>query len=293
MRRVPTINVNGDGGITESDVKASIRGGGLLAPSSLATANEDQFATGCIVLLATARNDLVRMAQLLDATPSLVNFSDYDRRTPLHVAASEGHLTAAMELVRRGGLLNRSDRWGGSPLDDAMRHRHEDMAKFLRASGGRVGVADLQLALITASSLGEVESVEMLLSDGAKPSKGDYDKRTALHLAASEGHAPVVQRLLAAGAPPNSEDRWGGTPLDDAKEKKHSEVIELLIAAGGAPGKRRQTLTSSIEPTTNLDEARRRRHSRRTRARHPASTLPPPRRPPAAHTAFAPLCRRR
>ena len=67
MRRVPTINVNGDGGITESDVKASIRGGGLLAPSSLATANEDQFATGCIVLLATARNDLVRMAQLLDA----------------------------------------------------------------------------------------------------------------------------------------------------------------------------------------------------------------------------------
>ena len=82
MRRVPTINVNGDGGITESDVKASIRGGGLLAPSSLATANEDQFATGCIVLLATARNDLVRMAQLLDATPSLVNFSDYDRRTP-------------------------------------------------------------------------------------------------------------------------------------------------------------------------------------------------------------------
>ena len=180
--------------------------------------NEDQFATGCIVLLATARNDLVRMAQLLDATPSLVNFSDYDRRRRSIAAAGgppdrrDGAGAARRPAQPLGPV-------GRRPLDDAMRHRHEDMAKFLRASGGRVGVADLQLALITASSLGEVESVEMLLSDGAKPSKGDYDKRTALHLAASEGHAPVVQRLLAAGAPPNSEDRWGGTPWTTPKRR--------------------------------------------------------------------------
>ena len=115
-----------------------------------------------------------------------------------------------------------------SPLPSRRFSRLALRALNCRAWRTRANVADLQLALITASSLGEVESVEMLLSDGAKPSKGDYDKRTALHLAASEGHAPVVQRLLAAGAPPNSEDRWGGTPLDDAKEKKHSEVIELL-----------------------------------------------------------------
>ena len=36
--------------------------------------------------------------------------------------------------------INPVDRWGGTPLDDAMRSRHALVANYLRASGGRPGV---------------------------------------------------------------------------------------------------------------------------------------------------------
>ncbi|OEU16662.1 ankyrin, partial [Fragilariopsis cylindrus CCMP1102] len=67
--------------------------------------------------------------------PGLVNFRDYDRRTPLHIAASEGHLEICKLLLERGSKINRSDRWGGAPLDDAHRHKHIEVVQYLRLHG--------------------------------------------------------------------------------------------------------------------------------------------------------------
>ena len=58
------------------------------------------------------------MKEYMNNTFNNVNFRDYDRRTALHVAASEGHLDVVKYLVRLGANVNRSDRWGGSPLDE-------------------------------------------------------------------------------------------------------------------------------------------------------------------------------
>ena len=65
-----------------------------------------------------------------------MNFRDYDKRTPAHIAASEGHADVVDFLCAEGAFLNRSDRWGGSPLDDALRHRNADVAALLRALDG-------------------------------------------------------------------------------------------------------------------------------------------------------------
>ena len=47
---------------------------------------------------------------------------DYDRRTPLHLAASEGHLDILKILVKQGVKdVNPTDRWGNTPFDDAKR----------------------------------------------------------------------------------------------------------------------------------------------------------------------------
>ena len=64
--------------------------------------------------------------------------ADYDARTCVHLAASEGHVPALRFLLARaaagGGLLdiNAMDRFGNTPLDDAVQGRHFAAAALLR-----------------------------------------------------------------------------------------------------------------------------------------------------------------
>ena len=61
--------------------------------------------------------------------------ADYDHRTPLHLAASEGHINIVCYLVDQRVELSPKDRWGGTPLADALRHEHTEVAELLRAKG--------------------------------------------------------------------------------------------------------------------------------------------------------------
>ena len=56
------------------------------------------FRVGCELLRACGTNDEGKVARILEAEPRMSTFKDYDGRTALHVAASEGRL----ELVRFG-----------------------------------------------------------------------------------------------------------------------------------------------------------------------------------------------
>ncbi|KAL4087945.1 hypothetical protein PRIC1_012376 [Phytophthora ramorum] len=94
---------------------------------------------------ATKRGDLDKLKELV---PELVrpDMEDYDLRTLLHVASAEGHLQIAKYLVDCGANVNLLDRWGSSPLSDAVDFAHNELAKFLIAnhateSGFRATVA--------------------------------------------------------------------------------------------------------------------------------------------------------
>ncbi|KAG3091239.1 hypothetical protein PI124_g16673 [Phytophthora idaei] len=94
---------------------------------------------------ATKRGDMEKLKQLV---PELVrpDMEDYDLRTLLHVASAEGHLQIAKYLVDCGANVNLLDRWGSSPLSDAVDFAHNELAKFLIAnhateSGFRATVA--------------------------------------------------------------------------------------------------------------------------------------------------------
>ena len=162
-------------------------------------------------------------------------FAD-DRRTALHISASEGHPVVVEFLVEKGAKINRSDRWGGSPLDDAHRHQQSQIVKFLRGMGATTGSVNQTANFIIAAAGGDVEEVRLLLDVIPNINEGDYDKRTALHLAAGDGRAGVVSLLCTAGANPNTVDRWGGRPLDDAERNKHTEVVRILKSFGAISG---------------------------------------------------------
>lgn len=63
---------------------------------------------------------------------------DYDGRTPLHLAASEGHLNMIKFMIETGlKNLNPLDRWGNTPLDDAKRGKFKDVIVLLSIHGAK------------------------------------------------------------------------------------------------------------------------------------------------------------
>ena len=184
--------------------------------------------------------------------------ADYDRRTPLHLAAAENQLDVVsffVERLKEGDVsvdLNAQDRWGGTPLDDALLHGHSDMVDLLRDAGADQGNNELlshpepqsfapapqgdspwESEMIWAASQGDIIWIRRLMARGVALDVGDYDFRTPLHLAAAEGHLDAVRYLIAHGANPNPSDRWGNTPLDDAAREGHGAVSSALKDAGG------------------------------------------------------------
>ncbi len=75
------------------------------------------------------------------------NASDYDGRTPLHLAACEGRTDAVALLLKLGATPGAKDRWGNTPREDAQRAGHEDVVALLMRGGvSQAGESELLTA---------------------------------------------------------------------------------------------------------------------------------------------------
>ncbi|GBF99447.1 hypothetical protein Rsub_11933 [Raphidocelis subcapitata] len=172
------------------------------------------------------------------------NAQDYDRQSPLHVAAAEGNLPAARVLVEQGRAnIAITDRWGRTPLDTALKAGAMQVVEYLE---GRPEVSSEQREharerfeqertdeLLNACVWGDLEDVEGLLARRCPVDARDYDGRTALFVAAVNGQAEVARALLAAGADPNARNSFGSCPLLEACLSGHDALVDILLAAGG------------------------------------------------------------
>mgnify|MGYP001217910321 CR=1 FL=1 len=175
--------------------------------------------------------------QLLEADCP-VNAADYDGRTALHLACSEGNLQIVTKLIERAAEINPIDRWGGTPLADAVREGHTKVAHFLFSKGGQLKFGEVRSSSELCENVrkGDLEHVMMLLECGCPVNAGDYDQRTCLHLASSEGNLKMLNLLFDYQANLEVYDRWGGTPLSDAVREGHSAIAKALIGRGATLG---------------------------------------------------------
>ncbi|MBQ49322.1 MAG: glutaminase A [Zetaproteobacteria bacterium] len=87
------------------------------------------------LMWAAWRGDLHGMRENM-ANQADINATDYDHRTVLHVAAAEGHEDIVRYLINVGAPINKPDRWGRTPLDEAEFHHHDHITNLLRQLGG-------------------------------------------------------------------------------------------------------------------------------------------------------------
>jgi len=171
--------------------------------------------------------------------------SDYDFRTPLHLAVTGGYLDVVKVLIKYKCNVNVYDRFGHTPLRDALDHKqqsgdiYDKIVSVLRARGATRTDEVLAFKLCWAAAKGDLEKIKRIESEGGSLKAHDYDGRTAMHLAASEGKLHVLEYLVGMhipGCPPMAHtDKFGATPLDDAVREGHKECEAFLRKSSVGP----------------------------------------------------------
>jgi serine/threonine protein kinase/ankyrin repeat protein len=212
-------------------------GAAVASPSAAENEYDQRWYTTCLELMENAVRGRVALVQQKLNQGASVTFADYDRRTPLHLAASAGHSETCNVLIESGADVNARDRWGRTPMSDARAGSHVDVMEILRLAGGTddegEGSADLpSIEMLQFSAKGNLAAVKERIASGAPVTYTDYESRTALHLACSHGHADVTDFLLLNGADPGAKDKMGRTPVGNAVKNGHRNVLEVLKRNG-------------------------------------------------------------
>jgi ankyrin repeat protein len=89
-----------------------------------------------------------------------------------------------------------------------------------------------ELAMIIASSTGNLAAVKRLVSNGMDLDHSDFTGNTPLIYAARYARVPLVEYLLRHGADVNAYTHWGTTALIEAVRKGSFQVVQDLLDAG-------------------------------------------------------------
>jgi ankyrin repeat protein len=180
----------------------------------------------------THQNDIRNVKKLLHKGAD-INATDYDLRSPLHIAACDDNMELCFLFVTKfRANVNLLDDFDGTPLYDAFCHGNFNLIPFLYARGARMPdskAKELTFYLCAFSFEGNLEAVQYLLACGVNPNLTDYDGRTALHLAVCGNHLPIVKYLVEiANASLSIVDYYGQTPVDDALDLPDTSIASYF-----------------------------------------------------------------
>lgn len=154
--------------------------------------------TGLSPLSVALRDRSPKVAALLLDNPQVdVNFVSPNGETPLMMAALRGETAAARRLIERGAEVNRA---GWTPLHYAATNGHLDVVNLLLKHHAFVDPQDPQTQatpLMLAARFGTEPVVDRLLEEGADIRMTDKQGATAVDYARASGRGYLERKLQA------------------------------------------------------------------------------------------------
>ncbi len=157
---------------------------------------------GLDIFEASALGDCTRLEPLLQQDPMSVHATSADGWAPLHLAAAFGGAQATALLLAHGAHVHR---FSHNPMRNQPLH-----------------------ACIALSR--DLETVRLLIAQGADVNMAQAGGYTPLHQAAAAGLVELTKSLLEAGAHPDVRCDQGKTPADYARERSHDGVLQVLYS---------------------------------------------------------------
>ena len=198
------------------------------------------ISTICASVPAAAYNDLLRAAELGDATgiERLIdkgmdpNTADAKGNTILMIATREGHGKVVMSLIRRKANANRRNQYGDTALMIASLRGDLEIAKMLIEFGGAEVKHSGWAPIHYAAYQDRPEMIRYLIAKGADKDALAPNGYTALMMTARSGHTDAAKALLFEDVDINVRGPDGQTALRIARQRTHGELAELLTRAG-------------------------------------------------------------
>jgi len=133
-----------------------------------------------LILNAAANGNLAGLSEALKNEG--VNVCDALKRTPLHVASSEGQLEIVQYLVELGADINVQDSFRHTSLNDAVRHRHDEVSKYLCGRGATLVLDEFEagVRMCQAAFADDADAVRRLIDNRVHVNSADDNGRTAM-----------------------------------------------------------------------------------------------------------------
>ena len=186
------------------------------------------------LLTARAGNVSAILLAIYYEHPEIANlFVERGAELTVAEACAVGDEARALALLDRDpALLERRSDDGFPPLGFAIFFRHPALARTLIERGADVNAPaenTLRVApLHAAASVGDVETMRLLLDHGADPNASHQLGFTPLHAAAANGNIEMAKLLVARGADRHAKSDDGKDAAALAAERGRGEFVAWL-----------------------------------------------------------------
>ena len=183
------------------------------------------------------------------------NAARVDGYAPLHIAADCDKPDMVPLLCLNGADVDRASGRRETPLQVAVRKRHDAAARALLAAGAdanlKVAGSPHESAFNMVALQDHADMLRTMIEHGADVNATRLLNVTAIHMAAYCGRTAVVEVLLRAGADTEVRmDGTGNTPLLDAATRNNASPVLLLLKYGASVGAQNQAGETPLHRAT-------------------------------------------